>query len=47
MRFPPHWLVSSYFALMHACGEEVRAGRLAAEDAVPILHATLRGVFTG
>jgi AcrR family transcriptional regulator len=44
---PPHWLVSSYFALMHACGEEVRAGRLAAEDAVPVLHSTLRGVFTG
>ena len=44
---PPHWLVSSYFALMHACGEEVRAGHLSAEDAVRVLNTTLRGVFTG
>jgi AcrR family transcriptional regulator len=44
---PPHWLVSSYFALMHACGEEVRAGRLSSDDAVPTLQNTLRSVFTG
>jgi TetR/AcrR family transcriptional repressor of mexCD-oprJ operon len=41
---PVGWLVASYFALMHACGEEVRAGRLAAGDAVPALQATLRGI---
>jgi AcrR family transcriptional regulator len=43
---PPHWLVSSYFALMHACGEQVRAGRLGADAAVPVLQATLRSVFS-
>jgi len=37
--------VASYFALMHACGEEVRAGRLPEGDAVPTLQATLRGIF--
>jgi AcrR family transcriptional regulator len=41
------WLVSSYFALMHACGEEVRSGRLPADDAVPVLQTTLRSVFSG
>jgi AcrR family transcriptional regulator len=44
---PAPWLVSSYFALMHACGEEVRAGRLDAADAVGVLQPTLRAVFTG
>jgi TetR/AcrR family transcriptional regulator, mexCD-oprJ operon repressor len=44
---PPGWLVASYFALMHACGEEVRAGRLDADAAVPTLQATLRGAFGG
>jgi TetR/AcrR family transcriptional regulator, mexCD-oprJ operon repressor len=42
---PAGWLVASYFALMHACGEEVRAGRLPEGDAVPTLQATLRGIF--
>jgi TetR/AcrR family transcriptional regulator, mexCD-oprJ operon repressor len=42
---PAGWLVSSYFALMHACGEDVRAGRLEADDAVRVLRATVRGVF--
>jgi TetR/AcrR family transcriptional regulator, mexCD-oprJ operon repressor len=44
---PAHWLVSTYFALMHACRDDVRAGVLEADDAVGILTATLRGVFTG
>jgi TetR/AcrR family transcriptional repressor of mexCD-oprJ operon len=44
---PVGWLISSYFALMHACGEEVRAGTLAREDAVAILQPTLRAVFAG
>jgi TetR/AcrR family transcriptional repressor of mexCD-oprJ operon len=43
---PPGWLVTSYFTLMHACGEEVRAGRLPADDAVDVLQATLRGAFS-
>lgn len=42
---PRDWLVASYFALMHACGDEVRAGHLAPERAVPTLQATLRGLF--
>ncbi|HET6550593.1 MAG TPA: helix-turn-helix domain-containing protein, partial [Solirubrobacter sp.] len=43
---PAGWLVASYFALMHACGDEVRAGRLPPERAVPVLQATLRGMFS-
>jgi AcrR family transcriptional regulator len=42
---PTPWLVSSYFALMHACGDEVRGGRLPVGDAVPVLQATLRSLF--
>jgi AcrR family transcriptional regulator len=42
---PAAWLLSSYFALMHAYRDEVDAGRLSAEDAVPTLQATLRRVF--
>jgi TetR/AcrR family transcriptional repressor of mexCD-oprJ operon len=44
---PADWLVSSCLALMHACGDEVRAGRLDAEAAPEILEATLRDVFVG
>lgn len=44
---PVPWLLSSYFALMHACGEEVRAGTLERSDAVGVLQPTLRAVFTG
>jgi hypothetical protein len=43
---PAGWLVATYFALMHACAEEVRTGRLASEDAVPVLQATLRAAFS-
>ena len=39
------WLVSSYFALMHACGDEVRARRLRSADAVRVLQASLRGLM--
>lgn len=44
---PAAWMIASYFALMHACGEEVRAGRLDAAGAVAALQPTLRAVFTG
>ena len=44
---PTGWLVSSYFALIHACRDEVLAGAIDAEDAVPLLQATLRDVFIG
>jgi AcrR family transcriptional regulator len=42
---PQAWLVSSYFAIMHACGDEVRAGRLDPADAVGVLQPTLRSLF--
>src|SRR6185369_5994088 len=42
---PQAWLLATYFALMHAYRDEVNAGRLHAEDAIPTLQATLRRVF--
>ncbi len=42
---PIGWLLATYFALMHAYRDEVGAGRLRGEDAVPTLQATLRGVL--
>lgn len=44
---PVQWMVSSYFALVHACGDEMRAGRLDAAAAPGVLQATLRSVFAG
>jgi AcrR family transcriptional regulator len=44
---PADWLVTSCFALMHACGDVVRAGRIEASAALPILTATIRDVFVG
>jgi TetR/AcrR family transcriptional regulator, mexCD-oprJ operon repressor len=44
---PAEWLVTSCFALMHACGDEVRAGRIDAAAAPPILTATIRDLFVG
>jgi AcrR family transcriptional regulator len=43
---PAAWLVTCTFALLHACGDEVRAGRLDADRALGVLQATLRGVLT-
>ncbi|MGH2946345.1 MAG: TetR/AcrR family transcriptional regulator, partial [Solirubrobacteraceae bacterium] len=42
---PADWLVTSCFALMHACGDEVRAGRMDPAGALAVLTATLRAVF--
>jgi AcrR family transcriptional regulator len=42
---PRRWLVSSYFALMHACADEVRAGTLQADEAVDTLRATLTSLL--
>lgn len=39
------WLLATYFALMHAAGDQVRAGTLASADAVGVLQPTLRSVF--
>jgi TetR/AcrR family transcriptional regulator, mexCD-oprJ operon repressor len=39
------WLLTTFFAVMHAAGEQLRAGALAREDAVGVLQPTLRSVF--
>ena len=44
---PAEWLVTSCFALMHACGDEVRTGRIDASEALPILTATICDLFVG
>src|SRR5919197_471116 len=44
---PADWLVTSCFALMHACGDEVRSGRIDASGALGILTATIRDMFVG
>jgi TetR/AcrR family transcriptional repressor of mexCD-oprJ operon len=41
------WLVSSFFALVHAAREEVRAGELDADEALEALSATLKDLFVG
>ena len=42
---PQSWLVSSYFALMHTAGEEVRSGALRRKDAVAVLQPSVRALF--
>lgn len=44
---PADWLVTSWFALMHACGDDVRAGRRDATAALGVLTATVRDVVVG
>jgi TetR/AcrR family transcriptional regulator, mexCD-oprJ operon repressor len=44
---PVDWLVTSCLALIHACGDEVRAGRLDTDEAPGVLQATMRSLFTG
>jgi TetR/AcrR family transcriptional regulator, mexCD-oprJ operon repressor len=44
---PAGWLVAAALALIHACGDEVRAGRLDPAAASQILTATIRDLFTG
>jgi hypothetical protein len=41
------WLIASSIALIHACAEEVRAGRIDERDAVRVLTVTVRDLFTG
>jgi TetR/AcrR family transcriptional regulator, mexCD-oprJ operon repressor len=43
---PAEWLVSVYHALLHAAGDDVRAGRLDAETALHALVTTLRAAFS-
>lgn len=42
---PPDWLVSVYQALLHAAGEDVRAGRLDEATALHALITTIRAAF--
>jgi TetR/AcrR family transcriptional repressor of mexCD-oprJ operon len=44
---PTDWLVTSCFALIHACGDEVRAGRLDQSRALEVLTVTLRDLMSG
>jgi TetR/AcrR family transcriptional regulator, mexCD-oprJ operon repressor len=39
------WLVTACFALLHACGDEVRAGRMDAASAPGVLTTTIRALF--
>lgn len=43
---PAGWLVASCFALIHACAEEVRAGRIDPDGAFAVLMTTVRDLFT-
>lgn len=44
-RLPATWLLAAFLALSHAAAEEVRAGRMSADDAVGSLRRTVRRVF--
>jgi TetR/AcrR family transcriptional regulator, mexCD-oprJ operon repressor len=43
---PTAWLLASYYALVHACAEEVRAGRIKAAAAPTILQKSITDLFT-
>jgi TetR/AcrR family transcriptional regulator, mexCD-oprJ operon repressor len=42
---PVEWLVSVYHALLHAAGDDVRAGRLDSDTALHALTSTMRAAF--
>jgi TetR/AcrR family transcriptional repressor of mexCD-oprJ operon len=42
---PADWLLTTFFALLHATGDEVRAGRLDTAEALRALTGTLADVF--
>jgi TetR/AcrR family transcriptional regulator, mexCD-oprJ operon repressor len=44
---PARWLVTASIALVHACSDEVRAGRIDEYDAVRILTTSVRDLLTG
>ena len=44
---PSEWLVAASIALVHACSDGVRAGRIDGYDAVRILATSVRDLFTG
>lgn len=43
---PVEWLVSVYYALLHAAGDDVRAGRIDSETALHALTTTMLPAFT-
>jgi len=43
---PAEWLVTAFHALIHAAGDDVRAGRMRAGAALKALHVTMRDVFS-
>jgi TetR/AcrR family transcriptional regulator, mexCD-oprJ operon repressor len=44
---PADWLVHASIALIHACNDGVRAGRIDPGDALRILTSSIRDLFTG
>jgi len=44
---PADWLVHASIALVHACTDAVRAGRIEADDALRILTTSIRDLFSG
>jgi AcrR family transcriptional regulator len=44
---PAEWLVTTFHALIHAAGDEVRAGRMSARGALDALRKTVHDVFSG
>jgi TetR/AcrR family transcriptional repressor of mexCD-oprJ operon len=44
---PAEWLVTAFHALVHAAGDDVRAGRLRPGAALDALSTTMRDVFRG
>jgi TetR/AcrR family transcriptional regulator, mexCD-oprJ operon repressor len=44
---PADWLVPASVALVHACNDGVRAGRIDPDDALRILTVSVRDLFTG
>jgi TetR/AcrR family transcriptional regulator, mexCD-oprJ operon repressor len=44
---PAEWLVTAFHALIHAAGDDVRAGRMPAGAALEALRKTMHDVFSG
>jgi TetR/AcrR family transcriptional repressor of mexCD-oprJ operon len=44
---PAEWLVAAFHALIHAAGDEVRAGRMSAPAALAALQKTVHDLFRG
>jgi TetR/AcrR family transcriptional repressor of mexCD-oprJ operon len=43
---PAEWLVTAFHALVHAAGDDVRAGRMRPNAALDALSATVRDIFS-